>query len=151
MPSFQSFFRRSLDLGDKSYGIDLKFLFSFCLTDFCPSQTKFNLKWNRTSVGTVVYRNCSNVESNLEGKDMVSLFLNLNSSWSRYASVSNCSTIFNLFVFVSWWLYQGQFSSRCTESSSRTSWKHKASCDCEKQAILQRVRLKVKRLLHKWA
>ncbi|CAH3125439.1 unnamed protein product [Porites lobata] len=74
-----------------------------CIHYFCPSQTKFNLKWNRTSVGTVVYRNCSNVESKLEG----------------------------------------QFSSRCTESSSRTSWKHKASCDCERQAILQRVRLKL--------
>ena len=69
-PSFSSF------LPAMSRGIcNLKILLSFYWTDFCPSQTKFNLKWNRTAVGTVVYRNCSKVESNLEGKHVSPLSL----------------------------------------------------------------------------
>lgn len=68
------FYRRCL--GDERWGIcNLKILLSFYWTDFCPSQTKFNLKWNRTAVGTVVYRNCSKVESNLEGKHVSPLSL----------------------------------------------------------------------------
>ena len=68
------FYRRCL--GDERWGIcNLKILLSFYWTDFCLSQTKFNLKWNRTAVGTVVYRNCSKVESNLEGKHVSPLSL----------------------------------------------------------------------------
>ena len=42
--------------------------FTCYFPDFCPAHTKFNLKWNRTVLDNIVYRNCLEVDASLRGE-----------------------------------------------------------------------------------